>query len=146
MTWKDALDEIQQRDGLLRAPAVVDEATDPSSPLHEYFEWDDDKAAAAHRVQQAHRLICRYEVVLVESNPTPTRAFVSLGSDAKAGGGYRPIGKVLSDADQRAELLQQAIRELQAIKKRYGDLQELAKVYAALDKVKVPRKRRARQA
>lgn len=49
--------EIERRDGLLTADAVVDDATDPSSPLHEAFDWDDRTAARAYRVQQARVMI-----------------------------------------------------------------------------------------
>ena len=146
MTWREALEAINGRDGTLSPPAVVTEARKATSPLHPFFEWDDGRAAEEHRINQARRLIRRYEVVVIDSHPTPVRAFVSLGSDRKPGRGYRQMARVLSDPEQRAELLEQAIRELHAVRSRYGQLQELALVFAALDKVATPRKSRTKRA
>jgi hypothetical protein len=43
--------------GTLTADVVVDEAKDPTNPLHKCFEWDDTIAANMHRKQQARILI-----------------------------------------------------------------------------------------
>jgi hypothetical protein len=47
----------QEGGGVLKARTVLSAAEDPASPLHSYFEWDDSKAAAAHRLEQAGTLI-----------------------------------------------------------------------------------------
>lgn len=49
--------------GRLIPAAVVDAARHPQSPLHAHFEWDDTRAAAAHRIHQARRLIASVRVV-----------------------------------------------------------------------------------
>ena len=40
-------------DGKLTAQAVVDAAREEGSPLHGFFEWDDNKAANEYRLLQA---------------------------------------------------------------------------------------------
>ena len=48
---------ILAKEGRLEADAVVRDAEDEDSPLHEVFEWDDKVAAHAYRVEQARSLI-----------------------------------------------------------------------------------------
>lgn len=43
--------------GLLTAEVVVEDARNPSSPLHAHFDWDNDVAAEKWRLEQARRLI-----------------------------------------------------------------------------------------
>lgn len=47
----------QQFKGELTPRDVVDDARNPNSPLHSYFEWDDGAAAEAYRLKQARGLI-----------------------------------------------------------------------------------------
>lgn len=42
---------------------ILREATKPTSPLHGYFEWDDKRAAARHRLAQAAKMARSIEVV-----------------------------------------------------------------------------------
>jgi len=52
------LNEIAERMNQRPTPAaVVDDAQDPTSPLHGYFEWDDQAAAYKARLQVARQLI-----------------------------------------------------------------------------------------
>ena len=57
-----------ERDGELDPHDIVREARDPESVLHDSFEWDDAKAGAAYRLDQARALIRRveFEVVVEE--------------------------------------------------------------------------------
>lgn len=103
---RSVLMEIAKKnDGILLVDAVLAEAVDENSPLHNHFEWDDTVAAEAHRRYQARVLIQRCKITLVESEPTKVRAFVSLQSDRDIGGGYRLTTTVMDDAALREELL-----------------------------------------
>ena len=65
MKTSDQREAIRQRlaeleldgGGRLTPAAVVDDAKDPASPLHDCFQWGDVKAAHAHRLDQARSLI-----------------------------------------------------------------------------------------
>jgi len=49
----EAIAEIAARHGgQLTEQGILEAAKDPSSPLHDYFEWDDKKAAAEWRKHQ----------------------------------------------------------------------------------------------
>lgn len=120
--------------GALRPRDVVDAARSHDSPLHKYFTWDNAKAAEQLRISEARKLIARVRVTM-ETGPlkvVTVRAFHSLPSD-RGRIGYRPIAGILSDEDRRRELLQTALRELAAFRRRYRDLAELSSVLAAID-------------
>lgn len=124
----DALRQILKKNKKqkLLPVAVVNEARDPESPLHRYFEWDDSKAAHAHRLDQARHLIASIEIISDDkSDPRP--AFVSLASD-RISGGYRDVNHVMSSAELRREMMATALGELKAIQARYDRLADLVKV------------------
>lgn len=51
------LDELEEEDGFLDLDTVVSTAKNPNDILHQYFTWDDTKAAHEHRKAQARALI-----------------------------------------------------------------------------------------
>jgi hypothetical protein len=91
--------------GVLTVDAVLEAAAHPDSPLHDSFEWADDKAAANWRRVQARILIQRVNITVAGNSPQVVRAFVSLPDDRMSGGGYRLMTAVISDDVLRAELL-----------------------------------------
>ena len=121
--------------GIVRPVDVVAFAKDPSTQLHGRFEWDDAAAAHEHRLWQAREIINVYVKVEPQLNE-PVRVFVSLDTDrSQPGGGYRRLDDVLSDEDMTAQLLNQALRDLQRVKRNYGQIKQLSKVFAAIDEV-----------
>lgn len=118
--------EIRESDGALTAVKVVEASRPDDAPLHDEFEWDNDKAAEAYRISQA-RYIIRSLVVETESERNPeTRAFVKIICSEK--GTYVPIQTVIQDTDMRAELLEQARRDMKAFVQKYRSLTELCGV------------------
>jgi len=126
------LEEIEAAHGIVRPEDVVEFARNPQTALHSQFEWNDTEAARKHRIWQAREIlnVCVRFVGDVEKRPM--RAYVSLGSDRLAGGGYRSTVRVLDDADRRAELLAQAKREAQQWANRYKEFTELARIRDAI--------------
>lgn len=136
---KEVLNELerirQENGGLLQPQVVVNEAQNPESPLHSYFDWDDSEAACKWRLEQARRLI-RVAVTIIHPDQTePIRTYVSLLDDRMTRAGYRSTVEVLNDKERRDAMLQQALRELAAFRKKYAVLSELAEVFAAADAV-----------
>ena len=135
---------------LLRAKDVVKFARNPETHLHKCFEWDDGKAAEEYRIDQARRQIRMY-VMIVESpkGPIQLRAFHSLPSDRIAGGGYRPIGKIMQDKELVAELVASAMKELAVVRERYEAVEALSPLWATADaiadKFQLPKRRKAVQ-
>ena len=64
----DAVKELQRiRDkyGSLTPEKIVHESRSKKAVLHNYFEWDDDKAAFNWRLQQARTMINNIEVTVI---------------------------------------------------------------------------------
>ena len=128
------LEAIQDsNDGVLRCKDVVAFAqAQPESALHSQFMWDVERAAQSHWLQQARSLI-RIHVRVLEGNNEPVRAFVSLMDDRSQEGGYRTIEAVMADPQKRAALVAQALREANAWRNRYAQLQELSSIFAEIE-------------
>lgn len=56
----DILERLENENDLVPS-AIVQEAKTETSPLHEYLEWDDAKAARRYRTLQAARLMAHYQ-------------------------------------------------------------------------------------
>jgi len=137
--------------GILNVEDVVEEARPADSPIHSRFNWDDSKAAHEYRLMQARALI---RVCVEFTGPTDAarleHVFVSLTPDRLAGGGYRTIVSVMSDEQQRAQLLADAVADLRRWQQKYDQLVELSEVFAAIDTIAPlaqppARRRRGRQ-
>ena len=135
---KEELTQIyNEHNGRVPPEAVVEFARDENTALHAEFEWDDTEAAHQFRLEQARKIIrLNIEVLDTPNGSVRMPMFVSLVSDRKSGGGgYRALTDVMSSAEMRAQLLQQAIDELQRVRRKYESLRELTPVFAALDRV-----------
>jgi hypothetical protein len=122
----EALETIRlENGGELHPHAVVADARDAKSPLHRYFEWDDKKAAEAHRMDQARALI-RSIRVIDDKDEKSRPAFLSIRSDV--GIGYHSIRDVLNSRDLRQRLLEQAQRDLDSWTARYHELREIVEL------------------
>jgi hypothetical protein len=147
-----ALHELEavrkQGKGVLYPEAVVEYAVNPRTALHSHFEWDDNKAGQAFRIWQARKLITYY-VTVIPNVEEETQVYVSLRSDRSgedAGGGYRRLVDVLSDAEMREQLLADALADFNYWKLKYRRLQELVPVFEAEElveaQVKVKKKKK----
>lgn len=141
VTKKDAIGEELENilhadpDGLLKAEAVVEFARkNNNSALHSKFPWDDAEAAKLKRLDIARGIIRTYRIVLDERKPEKFRAYVSLTTDrTKPGGGYRPAMSVMSNEEMRRQLLADAFGMMKKFMAKYGSLDELANVFAAME-------------
>jgi hypothetical protein len=125
-----------QHDGMLRPSHVVGAARKKTSALHDYFEWDIKKAAEMAWLDTASRLIriC-VEVIPWDGAEITVRSLVSLPSDRGPDGCYRVLADVLNDKDQRQELLDDVLGQLNHLKNKYRILRELDPVWLAVDQV-----------
>ena len=118
----------------LTAENVVEVSRDESSPIHNEFEWDNDVAAESWRKRQAQNMIGNLSIVLteteVDSDVKSVRAFYATELHQ-----YESIQAIFSDNEKKDDLLQKAIRELQAFKKKYALLSKLSVVFDAIDNV-----------
>jgi len=135
MSWQDELKAIQKSNPeLLLTPGdVVTFAGDPDTALHGKFEWNDSKAAHAHRLWQARQLIVKV-TILDSGDGEPGQAFVSLSPDRGAGG-YRSSKDVLSSEEMRLQLVKDALTDFRLFRVKYYRVKELAALWAAGDQI-----------
>lgn len=102
--------ELERLGTAISPSAVVEVARDESSAMHDCFEWDDDKAAEAYRVDQA-RYLLRAIVVVMPKDDEPegtveVRAYecVEIGKEEKKSY-YVPTVNALKDEDLRAQVI-----------------------------------------
>jgi hypothetical protein len=129
------LARIHERDGELRAEAVVDVAKSPRSKLHRYFEWDVQKAAEAHWLTTAGRLIRAIKIEVItapHAAPKEVRAFVKLDRSVR---GYVPMTEVLKRDDYTAMMLARALEEFEVWKKRYENIAEFTTTFRGVSAV-----------
>lgn len=67
----------EQHGGHLTADIIIEDAKGEDSPLHDEFEWNDERAAYSHRVQTANALLNGWTVnVTVENRTLKAPVFV----------------------------------------------------------------------
>lgn len=133
------------------AQSFLDISRPEDSPTHEIFEWNDAIAAEKYRLNIAGCVIRSIDVTRVEVEDATTevsivetkeedqtykRAYVNVNKSAglqKAK--FVPIEQAMSNADMRKQVLQNALDELNAYKRKYFMLSELAKVFDAISEV-----------
>lgn len=107
--------------GILTPNAVVDDAKDPKSPLHDQFEWDDRKAAAHYRIEQARELIRKVRVEIeVDEKIIKVPKYIH---EPNAGNqGYAEVAKVRNDRDRAVAAMRCELDRLEASLTRAIDI------------------------
>ena len=136
----EELARIEKEKGSLTPEMVVDESREEDAPLHPVFEWNDRKAAERYRIVQAGSLI-RNVTVKIEEVPRmePVRAFVNVAPVGKRKGVFVSIKNAMTDEDGRETVVARAMAELERVKEKYKDLQELAGIFAEIDRLTIER-------
>ncbi|MEE8240129.1 MAG: hypothetical protein V3R16_02575 [Nitrospirales bacterium] len=133
----EELERIRLTNGSMAKPQqVVNVARAEDSPLHDQFEWNDTLAAEQHRLHQA-RTMLRSILIVVEGEGEellePYYVHVEvLGSQEHKQSGYVPLRVAMADPDMRAQVLGNALRELEVFRRKYGQLIELKIVMEAI--------------
>lgn len=133
--------------GTVRAETALQWASgNPQSALYTAIDarglWDDEEAAEYGRLAAMRDIIQRVRVKIVgkDEKELTVRAFVSITEDRNPDGGYRHVEAVLRDRAMTSSLLAAALNELEAMRRRYEHLVELAEVFAAVDRIKRKKK------
>lgn len=106
------MDRLYKLHNGLTPNLVVEAASNPSSILHEFFEWDNEKAGHAHRLQQARNLITSVKVTIV--NETKMISAISYVRDPRLPSdqqGYVSIATLKTDKDLARESIALEFRQ-----------------------------------
>ena len=127
--------KIRKATGALTPRAIVDDARDPKSPLHEYFDWDDSSAAEKYRLLQAGNLVRSIQVVVVDDDGKhqPTRHYLHVEIEQVPQ--YVPLLEVARNPTLSAQVLTDARNQLEGWKRRFGVYAELAQAVDRLEGV-----------
>ncbi len=129
--------EVLERTGGLTPARLLDANREAGTPLHDDFEWNDTVAAEKFRENQASYII-RHLVVnetTTAQEPVMVRAFIGVMEDQKPV--YVGLSRVLSDAELRVQMLDNAKADLMAFRNKYNSLEELSAIFTAIEKVTV---------
>ena len=127
--------------GLKRRKAldILAAARSKTSPLHEFFTWDNDRAAKKHRLAEARNLARAISVTYVfldAPEQKHERAFVSFAERHGEQDDYLTSVKVLSDPDLLDQQLERALQEGEAWSIRYNHLLALADSFKEIKKAR----------
>ena len=130
------IDRLTKEHGFVTPKILVEEASSKKSPLHDWFEWNKNKAAEKWLIEQAKYLLRSIEVVVVcEGKPVQTRYMVNVANEEVASV-YMPIQAVLEDEKLMDDYVAQAFRELESVRSKYEHLLELRELWEKLDEIK----------
>lgn len=132
MSWQDELLAlVEKNEEITPAEVLAYAKKHPKSELHSQFVWDDATAGARYRLDQARYLLRRVKVTITSVNDSDKQIRVRAFSHVPSAGAgvYRPTANVLKhNAD---ELLQQALADLNALRRKYESLLTWSKVLEA---------------
>ena len=115
---EDRINQIAgENRGKITPELVVADASDKNSPLHRWIEWDDDKAAYQHRLDQARRLISSVRIVIEEQEIT-LKGIAYVRDTSLPGGqqGYISITRLKGRKAQAAAVVRyEALRAIAAM-------------------------------
>lgn len=110
---------------------LVEMARNPNTESHRCFTWDNDIAAEKWRKQEARNVFCNLVIQQMETqkeDAVPIRVF-----HKNDNGGYKRAEFVFKVQDEYEKLLQCALAELRAFKRKYSTLSELEEILALID-------------
>ncbi len=125
----------KQFKGELTPEDVLEDARNPNSPLHSYFEWSDTEAARQYRLQQARGLIRAVVAIYTREDEgkeaVRTKAYVHIPE--RQAPHYREASHAMSLTKTRKMVLERAYNELRQWRQRYKDLNEFASLVSVID-------------
>lgn len=133
------LKQLEVQHGILSTHDLVEAAREEGHPLHESFEWNNRVGGEKYRLMQARMMI---NSVRVEFLGEKREAFFNVTVPVRKvlTRGYVSIEKVVSNEDLHAQVLTQAIGELEYWQKKYDSLTELRGVIEPKKLAKVKKK------
>lgn len=116
------LDKLYKKHGKLTADLIVKEAKKISSPLHQFFEWDNTKAAEQWRKQQA-RIIIHQVKVVTEERRTHVREYIRV-PEQKC---YKKTADVIEDPDEFEFVVHSLAGKIAGMQRELEELKEMVK-------------------
>lgn len=109
--------------GSLTTETVLDDAKNPTSPLHNQFEWDNAVAGQRYRVEQARKLIRSIRLVVTDDKrQLTTIAYVRDPDKDQDEPGYIAVGTLRSNKEKARRALINELKRAEACLQRAYDV------------------------
>lgn len=134
-TVGEHLEDLEQKHGSITKQMFLDSARPEESPIHDLFEWDDQKAAEKWRLQQANIIInsLRIEVVTENNETTRINAFVNTEKRGNGKASFINIQSAMSNDKTRDHVLRDALRDLEWLRRKYDKFQWFSQIAQSID-------------
>lgn len=123
-TQRETLKAMEDAEGRLTPDAVVEEAKQKSSPLHELFDWDRAKAAHSWWLVTAREVIASVTLIVTTRDRITIKTPVYIRDPDANGQGYRSITSLQQDPVAATEALIIALQTAAGHVRRAVDLAE----------------------
>lgn len=118
----DRLSVLREENGRLSPEIVVNDARNPSSPLHDMFEWDVDKAAYSHWIERAREILRTVKVKVTIEERTLTVPKYVHDPYAKNEQGYEDVLVIRNSKQWSSDAVDLEIARLRAAIKKAHDM------------------------
>lgn len=127
------LKRIEESEGPLKPERVLEIASDPESPIHPCFTWDDAAAAQQHRLNEARRLI-RSVQVYIQGPRKPMRVpcYINVKTP-EHGRVYLPAEKVVEDQELINQIREHLTTVIENYERKYH---HISQVFDLLQEIK----------
>lgn len=123
---KEEIDRLYNIYNKITPEILLDHGSDPESPLHQYFEWNQEKAAESYRLVQAYKLIRSYQIKReTEKGVVKMRKYHVITSSEEDKGDYKDIDDVINDDYMKQILEKQILDNLRAAYNKYLSFKKL---------------------
>lgn len=136
--YKKELEKLEKKyNGMLAPQDILREASTDRSPLHDWFDWQDEIAGEKWRLHQARLLLNSIRVkVMFEGGNRSYRKYLNV--KVKQNGGFKRFyvqtNKIMKNPDLKEQILARAISEANYWKRTYDEYQELENIFQSIDK------------
>lgn len=127
---------IGKNGGIVTPTIVVGDAKSAKSPLHDYFEWNEERAAEKYRLEQASTLLCTIMVVVGEDGKeSKMRSFphIVLSEGESSERGFSTLERVMGDEELRGQQVKKALGQIRTWRERYKQYNEFKPIVDAID-------------
>lgn len=115
-------EEIEAIGSDVKPAQIVEKARDSNTELHKCFDWDDTIAAEKWRLHQARHITGCLVIRRTEERENMPEIRYFHKNDS---GGYKPAEHIFRKQSEYEKLLQRALAELDAFRRKYSNLEEL---------------------
>jgi len=125
------MSRIYGKFGMVKPSIVVKEATSKRSPIHDEFEWDNDKAGHKYRLIQARTLIRVARVTFLDDNGEEQKQQLFhirriQQQDDSMEGEYKPASVIVKNVDEFTLAMNEVLVKLGALQHAVDVLQAAA--------------------